>query len=136
VWEITEWDEVESFKPNGARREVAVAEQVVARYAQGAIPGSELQEAINAALADISADPTNMAELAPYGIDEQVLRSTKLTVEQTPGVVPAAIVVGILIATGGELSADGIKALWGVVLRRVKKRKGQDAVGEEKPPEP
>lgn len=110
-----------------------MANYELGKYAQGAISGDELQEAMNAAMREVLADPTALDELARYGVDVENLRDGKFLVEQKPGIGPAAVILAIGIAAAGELTADGVKALWRLVLRRVRTRKGGDAVGEEQP---
>jgi hypothetical protein len=104
----------------------------VATYEGAAIPGSELQDAADDAMAEILGDPACRAELRRYGLDEEALRGFKFTVEQEPGVVPGVIIIAILYPAAGQLAADGVKALWGMALGRVKKKKGGDALGKER----
>lgn len=104
----------------------------VATYEDSAISGAELQGAVDDALAGIIEDDADHGELAGYGLDEKALRTVELSVEQEPGIDPASVVTLIFIASAGQLSAEGIKALWGKVAQRVKKRKGADALGEER----
>jgi hypothetical protein len=104
----------------------------VAAYKGAAVSGSELQGAVDDALAEIIEDPASHGELAGYGLDEKALRAVKLSVEQEPGIDPVSVVTLIFIASAGQLSAEGIKSLWGKVAQRVRKRKGADALGEER----
>ena len=104
----------------------------VATYEGAAIPGSEIQDAADDAMSEILGDPACRAELLRYGLDEEELRGFKFTVEQEPGIVPGVILIAILYPAAGQLTADGVKALWGMTLRRIKKKKGGDALGEER----
>jgi hypothetical protein len=115
-------------------REVHMAEMVVGEYAQGAISGNELQQAIDTAMEEVLTDPAALGELARHGIDEQALRNVTFSVEQKPGLGPAAVLIQISIQVASTLTAGGITALWVLVLRRVKQRKGHDAVGPESAP--
>jgi hypothetical protein len=103
----------------------------VAAYEGATISGGELQDAVNDALAAITEDDASHDELAGYGLDEKILGTVELSVEQEPGIDPASVATLIFIASAGQLSAEGIKALWGNVAERVRKRKGADALGEE-----
>jgi hypothetical protein len=104
----------------------------VAAFEGAAISGGELQDAVDDVLAEIIEDPASRGELAVYGLDENELRAVKLSVEQEPGIDPASVVTLIFIASAGQLSAEGIKALWEKVAQRVRKRKGADALGEKR----
>jgi hypothetical protein len=103
----------------------------VGRFAGPAIPGSELQGALNAAMADLLAEPESLAELARHGLDEEVLRGVEFSVEEAPGTDPGSVVAIISMAAAGQLSANAIQALCAMVLRRARKRKGHDAPGKE-----
>lgn len=101
-----------------------------ARFIGPAVPGGELQQAAGVALAEIAGDPDSLAELSLYGLDEGAVRSTQVRVEQKPGLDPASVIVAILVGTAGELTSEGVQTLWGMVLRRVRRQKGYDALGE------
>lgn len=104
----------------------------LATYEGAAIPGSEIQDAADDAITEILGDPASRAELRQYGLDEKALRGFKFTVEQEPGIVPGVILIAILYPGAGQLAADGVEALWKMTLRRIKKKKGGDALGEER----
>src|SRR5438132_769272 len=103
-------------------------EQIVGVYMQGTASGSELDKAIKAALEEILQDPAAREELRGFRVDEDDLREIKFTVKQKPGIGPGAVIIAIAVAAAGELAADGAKALWRLVLRRVKQREGTDAL--------
>lgn len=109
----------------------------VARYAQAAIPRSELQEAADAAVVEVLADPVSRRELSRYELEEENFRSIRFLVEQKPGVDPGSVITVILIAAAGQLTGDGIKALWEATLQRIRKHKGRDSLDKQvDPPEP
>lgn len=103
----------------------------VATYTRAAIPGSEIQEAVDTAMAEILRDPASRAELLRYGLDEETLRGIRFSVEQAPGIQPTDVETLIFIAAAGQLTAESVKAVWGMVFRRVRNRKGDDALEEE-----
>ena len=102
----------------------------VARFRGPAVSGSELQKAVEAAMAQLAEDPAARAELAESGLDETSMRETVIHVEQQPGLDPASVVVTILVSASSQLAANAVQALWEDVMRRVRKRKGFDAFGE------
>jgi hypothetical protein len=104
----------------------------VAEYEGAVISGSELQKAADDALAEILNDPACWSELHRHGLDEKALQGSRFLVEQEPGMDPVTVTTLILIAATGQLTAEGIKALWGMVFHRIRKRKGDDALGEER----
>jgi hypothetical protein len=122
-----------AFSQRCHQGEVRVMDKTeVTTYEGAAIPGSELQDAADDAMAEILKDPACRTELRRYGLDEEALQGVRFSVEQEPGIEPGAVITMIQIAAAGQLTAEGIKALWGMVLHRIRKRKGDDALGEER----
>lgn len=102
----------------------------VARFRGPVVPGSELQEAVDAAMVQVATDPQARAELAGLGLGAETMRGAAIHVEQKPGLDPASVIVTILVGASGQLTGNALQALWEHVLRRVRKRKGYDAFGE------
>jgi hypothetical protein len=103
----------------------------VARFVGPQVPGSEVQEAADKAMADILKDSDLLDELSQSGLDKETLLGVKFSVEQRPGIDPASAILIIALAASGQLTANSIQALWGAVLRRIRKSKGHDALGKE-----
>jgi hypothetical protein len=103
----------------------------VVRFVGPAVPGAELQDAAEAAVREVTADPASRAELARHGLDEETLRGVEFSVEQKPGLDPGSIIIVILLGASSQLTANAIQALWGMVSRRIRKQKGHDALGEK-----
>lgn len=103
----------------------------VARFAGPQVPGAEVQEAADKAMADILRDPALLDELSQSGLNKEILLQVKFSVEQQPGIDPASAILLIVLGASGQLTANSIQALWGAVLRRIRKSKGHDALGTE-----
>ena len=102
---------------------------VIARYGPGALTGRRLQAAIDEAMAAIAADDT---ELSRLGLSKDELLTVRFEVREDGGFVAEGILLAIAIGAGSNLAADATKALWGKVLKRVRNKSGDDAVGPEK----
>ncbi len=107
--------------------------EVIARYRQGALPGRSLQSAIDEAIEDIAADD---AELSRLGLGREELLATHFEVVEEGGFIAEGILLAIAVGAGGNLTADMTKALWNRILKRVRQKRGDDAVGPEKKPDP
>ena len=102
--------------------------QAVAWYSQGALTGMRLQTALNDAMSTLSGDDVDLPGL---GLGEADLREARFTVQEEGGFIVEGILLAIAIGAGGNITADAAKALWGIVLRRVRDKYGDDAVGPE-----
>jgi hypothetical protein len=111
-----------------------MADYLIGTFAIGAIPGAELNDALNEAVAEIAKDPSEVNALADLGVSRDALSGVQFRVDPTAGFVAETIILAIAIDAAGELTVDGIKALWRMVNRRVKKKKGDDAIGDEEDP--
>jgi hypothetical protein len=105
--------------------------EVITRYRQGALPGRSLQSAIDEAMEAIAADD---AELTRLGLSKEELLTVHFEVKEEGGFVAEGILLAIAIGAGGNIASDGAKALWNKVLKRVRQKRGDDAVGPEKKP--
>jgi hypothetical protein len=108
-------------------------ETIVGRYKGGSISGEILEGAIRDALREVSNDPEALTDLSRYGIDQQALDGFDVSVNQAPGLAVETVVLAITLATAGEFAADGIKAVWRLVVRKVQDEKGKEAFGTERP---
>jgi hypothetical protein len=108
---------------------------VVGIYDQGALTGEALQYAINEARDALESDSTELNELDLTSDD---VRNLRFEVEEEAGFDPEAIRLAVewsadAIAGGAvyEVSRYTAIRVWSAILRRIKKRHGEDAVGEE-----
>jgi hypothetical protein len=101
---------------------------VIARYSPGALTGRSLQAAIEEAVGEISADD---AELSRLGISKDELLTVRFEVKEEGGFVAEGILLAIAIGAGSNLAADATKALWNKVLKKIRDKRGDDAVGPE-----
>jgi hypothetical protein len=110
-------------------REVGIMDaQAVAWYTQGALTGMRLQAAIDEAARTLSSDNAGFSKL---GLNDTDLREVRFIVQEEGGFIAEGIILAIAIGAGGNISADAAKALWRAVLKRVKDKHGDDAVGPE-----
>jgi hypothetical protein len=105
---------------------------VVGIYEQGALPGRQIQEAIEEAQRDLAADADALAEL---GVSSDEVGGL-FVVKERSGIDPGSILIAIVIGAGSKLAADAAKgtakALWAVVLKRIREKRGSDAFGAER----
>jgi hypothetical protein len=106
--------------------------EVIAWYRQGALTGQRLQSAINKAMEAIAADD---AELSRLGLSKTEFLTVHFEVKEEGGFVAEGILLAIAVGAGGNIAADAAKALWNKVLKQVKRKRGDDAVGPEKKPD-
>ena len=106
---------------------------VIAQYSQGALTGRNLQAAIDEAMEAIAADD---AELSQLSLSKDELLTVRFEVKEEGGFIAEGILLAIAIGAGSNLAADATKALWSKVLKRIKNKRGGDAVGPEKKPGP
>jgi len=104
---------------------------VIAQYSQGALTGQDLQAAIDEAMEAIAADD---AEISRLGLSKDELLTVRFEVKEEGGFIVEGILLAIAVGAGGNLAADATKALWNKVLKKIKDRRGDDAVGPEKKP--
>jgi hypothetical protein len=107
-------------------------DEVIAQYSQGALTGRDLQAAIDEAMEAIAADD---AEISQLGLSKDKLLTVRFEVKEEGGFIVEGILLAIAVGAGGNLAADATKALWNKVLKRIKDRRGDDAVGPEKKPD-
>ncbi|MCA1706657.1 MAG: hypothetical protein LC808_26690, partial [Actinobacteria bacterium] len=69
------------------------------------------------------------ADLAETGTDATQTRGLRFEVHEGPGIDPTTILLTIAIGAASNLTADAAKAVWAKVLKRVRKKQGDDAVG-------
>jgi hypothetical protein len=105
--------------------------EVITRYRQGALPGRSLQSAIDEAMEAIAADD---AELSRLGLSKEEFLTVHFEVKEEGGFVAEGILLAIAIGAGGNIASDVAEALWNKVLKRVRQKRGDDAVGPEKKP--
>jgi hypothetical protein len=74
------------------------------------------------------------AELSQLGLSKAELLTVHFEVKEEGGFVAEGILLAIAVGAGGNVAADAAKALWNRVLKRVRKTRGDDAVGPEKKP--
>jgi hypothetical protein len=103
----------------------------VGRYRQGALPGRSLQSAIDEAMEAIASDD---AELSGIGISKEDFLTVHLEVQEEAGFVVEGILLAIAIGAGSNISADVAEALWNKVLKRVRRKRGDDVIGPEEKP--
>lgn len=108
--------------------------EVVGRYRQGALTGRALKQAITDAQEDLASDAAALSEL---GITADQVRGVRFEVEEQSGIDPLTILITILIGVATNVGTDAgthvAKKTWSAVLDKLRKRKGEDAVGEEEP---
>jgi hypothetical protein len=104
---------------------------VIARYSQGALTGRRLQSAIDEAMQAVGADD---AELMRLGLSKDEFLSVHFEVTEEGGFIVEGILLAIAIGAGGNLASDAAKGLWNKVLKRIRDKHGDDAVGPEKKP--
>jgi hypothetical protein len=98
------------------------------RYRRGAFSSDELQDALNSEIAAIISDRAALDELARNGLGEDALRGATFSVtEEAVGL--SAATVFLIRSAGSQLTSDSLQVLQRVVLRRVIRRRGGDAVG-------
>jgi len=105
-----------------------MTETVIARYAQGALTGRQLQSEIDRALESISQDPEALNELQ---LDAASVRSADFKVKEEGGFDPASILLAIALGMASGMAWDGTKLLWRKVAEKVKEENGDDAIGPE-----
>jgi hypothetical protein len=105
--------------------------EVIAWYGQGALAGQSLQSAIDEAMEAIAADD---AELSRLGLSKAQFLTLHFEVKEEGGFIAEGILLAIAIGAGGNIAADAAKALWDKVLKQVRRKRGDDAVGPEKKP--
>jgi hypothetical protein len=105
--------------------------EVIARYRQGALPGRSLQSAIENAMEAIAADD---AEVSRLGLSREEVLAVRFEVKEEGGFVAEGILLAVAVGAGSNLTADVAKALWSKVLKRVRQKRGDDAVGPEEKP--
>jgi hypothetical protein len=105
--------------------------EVIARYRQGALPGRSLQSAVDEAMEAITADD---AELSRLGLSKRDLRTLHFKVREEGGFIAESILLAIGVGAGGNIAGDAAKVLWNKVLKRVRQKHGDDAVGPEQKP--
>ncbi|WP_425003115.1 hypothetical protein [Mycolicibacterium sp. S3B2] len=107
---------------------------VVGRYGQGALPGRAVQQAIEEAQQELASDAAALSEL---GITEEQVRGLRFEVEEQSGIDPATILITILVGVvtniGTDVGTHVAKKTWSAVLDRLRKRNGEDALGDEEP---
>jgi hypothetical protein len=104
---------------------------VIARYSQGALTGQRLQSAIDEAMKAIAADD---AELSRLGLSKDELLTVHFEVKEEGGFIGEGILLAIAVGAGSKLAADAAKALLNKVLKRIRDKRGDDAVGPEEKP--
>jgi len=105
--------------------------EVVTWYRQGALPGRSLQSAIDEAMEAIASDD---AELSRVGLSKEEFLTVHFEVQEEGGFVAEGILLAIAVGAGSNIASDVAEALWSKVLKRVRRRRGDDAVGPEKKP--
>ena len=68
------------------------------------------------------------------GISKAELLTAHFEVNEEGGFVAEGILLAIVIGAGGNLTADTAKAVWNKILKRIRDKRGDDAVGPEKKP--
>lgn len=106
---------------------------VIAQYSQGALTGRDLQAAIDEAMEAIAADG---AELSRLNLSMDEFLTVRFEVKEEGGFIAEGILLAIAIGAGSNLASDATKALWSKVLKRIKNKRGDNAVGPEKKPGP
>ena len=106
--------------------------EVIASYRQGALTGRRLQSAIDEAIEAIAADD---AELSRLGLSKAEFLTVHFEVKEEGGFVVEGILLAIAVGAGSNLTADAAKAAWNKVLKWVRDKRGDDAVGPEKKPD-
>ncbi len=106
--------------------------EVIAQYSQGALTGRRLQSAINEAMEAIAADN---AELLRLGLSKAEFLKVHFEVKEEGGFVAEGILLAIVVGAGGNLAAGAAKNLWNKVLKKIRDKRGYDAVGLEKEPD-
>jgi hypothetical protein len=109
-----------------------MSDQIVVWCEQGVLTRGQLQAAIGEATAELATDE---GELGRLGISQAELENAHLAVQQEGGFIAEGILLAIAIGAGGNLAADAGKGLISAILKRVKERHGDDAVGQEKQPD-
>jgi hypothetical protein len=111
--------------------------RVIAVYAQGALTGSQLQDAIADALNELQSPS---AEISESGLTADDLRRAEFKVDEEAGYDPESIRlvvewVGNTVGGGAAYEASKFVAIkiWRAVLHQLKKRHGSDALGDEDP---
>jgi hypothetical protein len=105
--------------------------EVIAWYRQGALTGRGLQSAIDEAMEVIAADD---AELSRLGLSKAEFLAVHFEVKEEGGFVVEGILLAIAVGAGGNIASDAVTALWKKVLKQVRRKSGDDAVGPEKEP--
>jgi hypothetical protein len=100
----------------------------IGTYRQGTLTGTELQDAVAEAWAEIAGDPDLLAEL---GVDSQTASTATFSVEEEGGFIAEGILLGIAIAWAGEAAWEGTKKMSELIVTKVRARHGEDAIGEE-----
>jgi hypothetical protein len=110
------------------------AEELI--YARGQLSAESLQQEIARFWADVPESPELQAEVAAAGLDypapDNALLAGQITVR--PGSSGADPVTVALIVAFAPAANRMLKDVWAtVILPRIKRRWGQDAVGGERP---
>jgi hypothetical protein len=117
-----------------------MAAEAVGVYAQGTLTGEALEDAANEELRALASDT---AELADLGLTAADIRDLRFAVKEEAGADPEVIRLAVewfadAVAGGAayEVTRYTVLQVWSAILRRVRKRKGLDAVGAEVPEAP
>lgn len=109
-------------------------------YAQGALTGQALQDAIQDALAVLASNDTTLADA---GLTADDVRGVGFRVREEAGFDPDTIklvveTVGTTVGSSATYDAGkyATKKVWSAIIRQVRKRRGSDALGEEQQEEP
>jgi hypothetical protein len=110
-----------------SRRRVMTTEKI-GTFRQGTLTGSELQDAVAEAWAEIAKDPDLLAEL---DVDSQTASTVTFSVDEEGGFVAEGILLGIAVGWAGGAAWDGTKKLSKLIVTKVRARRGEDAIGDE-----
>ena len=102
---------------------------VIAWYGQGALTGRRLQSAIDEAMQAVGADD---AELSRLGLSKDDFLSVHFKVTEEGGFIVEGILLAIAIGAGGNLAFGAAKGLWNKVLKRIRDKHGDDAMGRKR----
>jgi hypothetical protein len=100
----------------------------IGTFYQGTLTGTELQDAVAEAWAEIERDPDMLVEL---GVDSQTASTATFSVDEEGGFVAEGILLGIVIAWAGEAAWEGTKKMSTLIVTKVRARHGEDAIGDE-----
>jgi hypothetical protein len=105
-----------------------MATEKVGIFYQGTLTGSELQDAVAEAWADIARNPNTLSE---FGINSETATTPTFSVEEEGGFVAEGILLAIFIGWAGGAAWDGTKKLNKLIVTKVRERHGEDAIGDE-----